>query len=184
MVIRTGIVTGRFVMRTLGLILLMVLIASGVAAESRFGSRPWKGFLEFDQMFVLKAGAERSLTQNWGIEGALGVSLMGFTTFGYELVGVYHLRPERSRFQWDIEFGLPIAYFNFLEGTVVDLDPYASGPYAGWAPGACLVWGFRFRRGSILGVKTGAVVPIEYQWGSGWSGRLQVIPDLALQWMF
>jgi len=171
-------------MRKLVLILLMITIASGVAAESRFGTRPWKGFLEFDQMFVLKAGAERSLSGAWGIKGAFGVSPMGFTTFGYEVVGVYHLRPATSRFQWDIEFGLPIAYFNFLEGTVVDWDPYITGPFAGWAPGACLVWGFRFRRGSILGVKTGATVPIEYQSGSGWHNRLQVIPNIALQWMF
>ncbi len=171
-------------MRKSVLILLMISIASGVAAESRFAAGPWKGFLEFDQMFVLKAGAERSLSPDWGIKGAFGVSVMGFTTFGYELVGIYHLRPETSRFQWDIEFGLPIAYFNFLEGTVVNLDPYVSGPYAGWAPGACLVWGFRFHRGSVLGIKTGAVVPFEYQWGTGWKARMQVIPDVSIQWMF
>jgi len=171
-------------MRKSFLILLMMFSASVVSAESRFGADPWKGFLEFDQMFVVKVGAERSLSRDWGIKGAAGVSALGLTTIGYEVVGVYHFMSPTNRFQWDFEFGLPVAYFNFLEGTVVDWDPYVNGPFAGWAPGACLVWGLRFHGGSILGVKTGAVVPFEYRWDSGWSDRLLVIPDIAIQWLF
>ena len=161
----------------------MVCIVSAAAADSRFGESPRKIFLEMDQMFMLKIGAEQSLSPDWGIKFAAGVSAFGLTTFGYEVVGVYHLKPSENRFQLDLEFGLPVAYFNFLEGVIVDWDPNIEEPFAGWAPGADLVWGIRFNQGTVLCIKTGFLIPVEYQKHEGWSTGMQVIPAMALQCM-
>ena len=165
-------------------LLVFLFVATALSAESRYGDRAWKAFVEFDQMFVLKAGAERSLSPNWGIKGAIGLSIPGVTTVGYEIVGTYHVRPEDKRFQFDVEFGLPVAYFNVLEGIAVDWDPHVDGPFAGWAPGASAVWGFRFGGGSVLGLKTGVVALFEYQWDAGWRKRCAIVPEFALQWAF
>jgi len=170
-------------MRRMGLILLVVCAASA-AGESRYGADSWRLYLEFDQMLMLKVGAEYSLTPGWGIKGGLGIAPFGSATVGYQLLAVYHLRDVDNRFQWDVEFGLPIAYFNFLEGTVVDWDPYVDSPYVGWAPGASLAWGLKLPGGSVLSLKTGAVVLFEYQRESGWRDDTPVIPAAAIQWMF
>lgn len=174
---------GSYVMRKL-VVILFLSVASSVSAESRFGPDLWKSYLEFDQMLVMKFGAERSLSRHWGIKGGGGISVFGLTTVGYELVGVYHVMPPKNRFQWDIEFGLPLAYFNVLEGTLVDWDPHIDDPFAGWAPGASLVWGLRFDGGSILCIKTGLLTLFEYQRDSGWREGIPVIPEVAIQWMF
>ena len=170
-------------MRRLGLI-LMVVCAGSAAGESRYGSDFWRIYLEFDQMLVLKVGAEYSLSPSWGVKGSLGISVFGLTTVGYQMVGVYHITGVDSGFQCAIEFGLPIAYFNVLEGNLVDWDPYIDDPFAGWAPGATVVWGLKLGAGPVLSLKTGAVVLFEYQRDSGWRDNVPVLPAAALQVMF
>ncbi|MDY7029527.1 MAG: hypothetical protein SVR04_14650 [Spirochaetota bacterium] len=164
-------------MKKIIIIFLLLLCSVNTFGESRFGERRWRHYLEFDQMMVLKAGSEYSLSSAWGVKG-------GITLVGYELLGIYHLRGIDNRFQWDLEFGLPIAYFDLLEGSVVDWDPMIDDPYAGWAPGASLVWGRRFASGGVLCLKTDVFCLFEYQRDSGWWDDIPVLPELCLQWMF
>ena len=166
------------------LALLLALCAVAAEGESRYGESNWALYLELDQMLVLNVGTEYSLSRNWGVRGGVGVTLFGFATAGYELVGVYHFMEPDRQFQCDLEFGLPVAYFNALEGNVVDWDPQIDSPFAGWAPGMSLVWGYRLARGSVVSLKTGALVPFEYGRDSGWRDSINVLPEFALQWLF
>jgi len=166
------------------LIILLLLCSFSAFSESRFGKTSWSYYLEFDQMMVLKIGSEYSLSPDWGVKGGIGLSVGGFTVVGYELLGVYHLKDVDNRFQWDLEFGLPLAYFDVLEGNVVDWDPTIDDPYIGWAPGASLVWGRRLKGGSVLSLKTGVVCLFEYQRDSGWRDSIPVLPEVSIQWMF
>ncbi len=166
------------------LIILLLLCSFSAFSESRFGESRWRHYLEFDQMMVLKIGSEYSLSPDWGVKGGLGLSVGGITLVGYELLGVYHLRDIGNRFQWDLEFGLPIAYFDVFEDNVVNWDPMIDDPYAGWAPGASLVWGRRFKGGGVLCLKTGVVCLFEYQRDSGWRDDIPVLPELSIQWLF
>jgi hypothetical protein len=168
--------------KAIAIALLFCSLSAG--AQSRYDDGPWRFYLEFDQMFVLKFGAEYSLSPHWGVKAGFGCSVFGPTTMGYELVGVYHIMDEQDRFQWDVEFGLPIAYFNVFEGNVVDWDPMVDDPFAGWGPGASLVWGYRFAGGSVLSLKTGGLVVLEYQRDSGWRAEPLFLPEFALQWVW
>jgi len=165
-------------------IVFLLLCSLSVFGESRFGETAWRPYLEFDQMMVLKGGAEYSLSPSWGVKGGIGFSVGGFTVVGYEILSVYHLKKVDSRFQWDIEFGLPLAYFDVFEGNLVDWDPAIDDPYAGWAPGASLVWGRKLKGGGVLCLKTGVLCVFEYQRDSGWRDDLLILPEISIQWIF
>jgi hypothetical protein len=164
------------------LVLLFLLSLPSGFSESRYENSPWRLHLELDQMLCLKFGAEYSLSPRWGIKGALGVPFFGLGHISYDLVGIHHFRPLESPFQLATEFGLPVAYFNALEGEVIDHDPVIDDPYYGWCPGVNLVWGWQFKAGT-LGLKTGVLLLLEYQQDSGWRDP-GVLPEVALEWAF
>jgi hypothetical protein len=176
---RSGVV----LMRKL-LTVVLLLCSAGVSAESRYDDTSWRLYLELDQMFVLKIGAEYSFSPQWGVKGGIGVSVLGPTVMGYEIIGVYHIMDVDNRFQCDVEFGLPVAYFDVLEGNVVDWDPLIDDPYTGWAPGFSAVWGYQFAGGSVLSLKTGVVFLFEYQRDSGWREHVVPLPEVAIQWLW
>ncbi len=64
----------------------------------------------------------------------------------------------------------------------MDWNPIIDDPYAGWCPGASLVWGHRFRRGQ-LGLKTGIVCIFEFQRDTGWRNPM-ILPEVAVEWIF
>ncbi len=163
------------------LILFLLPVAFGFS-ESRYGETSWRAHIELDQMLCLKFGAEYSLNPRWGVKGALGLSFFGIGHVSYDLVGIRHFRARDSRFQLAMEFGLPVAYFNALEGEAVDSDPLIDDPYYGWCPGVTLVWGWQFRTGT-LGLKTGVIALLEYQRDSGWR-EPGGLPEVALEWVF
>jgi len=170
--------------RSSAFVLVLILLASGLGAESRYPETRWRPYVELDQMFIPKVGTEISIAPHWGVKGALGFSFLGLTAVGYEFIGVYHIRAEDRTFQWDVEWGLPLAYFDVFEGNVVDWDDSIDDPYAGWAPGVSLVWGYRFRSGGVLALKTGILWVFEYRWDSGWRSDYPVLPELSLQWQW
>ena len=169
-------------MKGIRLLIIFLLPITLGFGESRYGDRSWRLHLELDQMLCLKIGAEYSFSPRWGIKGALGPSFFGSGHVSYDLVGIHHFRDAESPFQLAMEFGLPIAYFNALEGEVFDRDPIIDDPYYGWCPGLNLVWGWKFKAGT-LGLKTGVVALFEYQRDSGWRDP-GVLPEIALEWVF
>lgn len=164
------------------LIVAVLLVSTTATAQSRYPGTPWRLYLELDQMFMVKVGTEYSITPGWGVKGAIGITPFGLTTVGYELAGVWHLMDVKNRFQIDFEFGLPLAYFDVLEGNLVDRDPMVDDPYVGFAPGVSLAWSYQSARGRAIGAKTGALAVFEYQRNRGWRMPLLVMPELSLQW--
>lgn len=159
----------------------MLLAVPPLVADPQPRDRPlWTFHLELDQMLCLKPGAERRIAPAWGLKGAAGITFAGHIS--YDLVGIRHFRAPDRTFQLDLEFGLPVAYVNFIEGVAADWDPVIDGPYAGWGPGFSLVWGRRFRAGR-LGLKTGLFCVFEYQRDSGWRDPA-FLPEIAIEWVF
>ena len=140
-------------------------------------------YLEADQMLCLKIGLEEEIIPRWGIKGSIGLSPLGITVISYDLAGFYRISDDDSRrFRLSTEFGLNLAYFDIFEGNVTDRSPYIDDPYAGFAPGINLNWGYTFKRG-ILGLKTGAFYWNEYQRDSGWGG-FRWLPEITLEYKF
>lgn len=164
-------------------LVLLCGMGSSVFGGPLGDAESWRLYLELDQMLVLKVGTEYRIDESWGIKGGMGVSIFSPTTVGYELLGVYHIKATETKFQWDLELGMPLAYFDIIEGNLVDWDPIIDDPYAGWAFGGSLVWGHRFEKGGVLSLKTGAMGVIEYQRDSGWK-NIGFLPEVSLQWLF
>ena len=125
--------------------------------------------LELDQLMTVRVELELPVAPKAGFRAGGGVSLPGFPLISCSAVGIYHLRDAESRFQLDLEGGLPLAYFNFFEDQCMDWDPHINDPFAGWLWGGGLSWGRRTksRRVSLF---TGIAAWWEWQRDSGWKG--------------
>lgn len=156
---------------------VLALASRPIAAEHS----PWSFHSELDLFLGLKAGAEYSFSDSFGLRGTLGFCLISPLQVSYTLVGVSHLRPRESGLQIDLEYGLIQAIFDVLE-PVVDLVPNNDNTYAYWSPGACAAIGWRFRRGQVLSLRAGAGALFGYDLGA-WTGP-SFHPNIALQYDF
>lgn len=168
------------------IVFLLLLVMSGLPPRpaevgASGADSPWRLYLEIDQMFVLKVGAEYRIAPRWAIKAAAGASVFSIATLGYEVLGVYRLSDPAGRFRCDIEFGLPLAYANPFEGRVIDWDEHIDDPFFGFAPGIGIAWGYRFAAAGTFAVKTGAVVAFEHQRDRGWRDPF-VLPEVAVSW--
>ncbi|WP_319477936.1 hypothetical protein [Marispirochaeta aestuarii] len=125
--------------------------------------------VELDQLLTPRAAVEFLLQPQTGLRGSLGVSVLGFPTVSYGLVAVRHMRSPDSKFQLDLEGGLPVGYFNLLEGACIDWDPNIDDPFAGWLWGGGISWGWRSRQRQFS-LFTGCSAWWEVQRDSGWKG--------------
>ncbi len=137
-------------------------------------------YIELTQMLSVAVGTEVPISDRSGIRAGIGWSPLGVTGFTYSLTAAHRLRPRQSAFQLDIELGMPLAYFDLIEGRYVDRDPHIESPYAGWLFGGDLVLGFRrsaavapagyrprYRQWSLV---TGYAAWWEWQESNGWKG--------------
>ena len=145
--------------------------------------RPWDFSLELTQMLTLQLELEYFFNDNLGIKAGFGASLLGSTCFTYNALFVYHFNLPADHFQLDFEAGLPVAYFDFIEGRYVDWDPIIDDPYFGFAPGAAFLFSYRFNEEHALGLRLGAAVKIEHQLESGWTEN-RVLPVFTLVYNF
>lgn len=90
----------------------------------------------------------------------------------------YQLPENFKNFNYSIELGIPIAYFDLLEGKYVDWDPKLDSPYAGWLFGATIKT--EFYNHWLL--KTGAAYWIEWQEDGGFKNG--VLPIVSLGYKF
>jgi len=139
-------------------------------------------YLELDQMLSLKIGAEYSFSEKWGIRGSFGTSPLGLTTFTYSFMGVYHFSSPDDTWQFDLEWGLPLAYFNFIEGRYADWDPIIDDPFHGYLFGFSLLIGYRASE-CLWGLRIGGSIWIENQRDTGWKGP-RFIPVVSLLYDF
>ena len=146
------------------LFLFLFVLCSYISAAEENRILNWQ--IELDQMMQLRLGVTWNINDYWGFRGSLGAAPFGITTWSYNLMGIYHFSIPR---QWevDMEFGLPLGYFNFIEGRYVDWDPIIDDPFAGWLFGASLRAGYRFNFG-MIGLRLGGAWWMEYQQDSGW----------------
>lgn len=138
--------------------------------------------IEFDQMMQLRFGLTYSFNEDWGLRSSLGFSPLGLTTFSYNLMGVYHFSAPERPWQFDLEFGLPLGYFNFLEGWIVDWDENIDDPFAGWLAGVSMRMSRRFSIG-YFGLRLGGAAWGEHQRDSGWK-EFRIMPIVALVYEF
>ena len=101
----------------------------------------------------------------------------------YNALVVYHLNLPAEHFQLDFEAGLPLAYFDFIEGRFVDWDPNIDDPYYGFLPGAGVLVSYRFNKEQALGLRAAAAVMFEHQLLTGWREPM-FIPLFAVVYNF
>lgn len=138
-------------------------------------------YAELDQMLSTRIGCEYGFTDTWALKGSAGVSPFMPTIVTCNLLGVYTL-PSAGKWNFDLEGGLPLAYFDQIEGRYFDNDPYIDDPYAGWLFGFSVLISHEFF-GSVLGLRLGAAEWIEQQQKTGWKGP-QIMPIVAIVWDF
>lgn len=154
----------------LSLVLFLLLPRQAVADV-----RP---LVEFDQILCLRAGAEYCPEYALGIKCGAGTSVFSINTVSLNLMAVYRLHPNAGNWIFDLETGIPLAYFDALEGTCVDWDPMIEGPYAGFVAGfSCssvyAPWG--------LGLRLGGGLWWEWQRSSGMKGP-RAMPVVSLSY--
>ncbi|MDC7226795.1 MAG: hypothetical protein PQJ61_08515 [Spirochaetales bacterium] len=167
---------------SLFLILLILAVANVSADDSRL-ERPWDFSLELNQMLHIQLDVEYFFNDSIGMKAGFGVSPLGWTCFTYNVLVVYHLNLPEEHFQLDFEAGLPIAYFDFIEGRYVDWDPMIDDPYYGFLPGACLLISYRFNEEHALGLRAGVAAMFEHNLDSGWK-EPGVMPVFAIVYNF
>lgn len=139
-------------------------------------------YLELNQILAVAVGAEVRLAEATGVRGSVGVSPLGITVVTCSLTTVRHLRRSDAPFQVDLEAGMPLAYFDMVEGRFVDWNRYTDSPYAGWTFGGGVVWGYR-RAGRQYSLVTGYSAWWEWQEDDGWKGpRGIAIVSLRYAW--
>jgi len=160
-------------------LIFFILVTTVIFAEDSNPERPWDFSLELNMMLRVQFDAEYFLNDSLGLKGGFGISPIGGTCFTYNALLVYHLNLPTPHFQLDIEAGLPLAYFDFIEGRYVDWDPMIDDPYYGFLPGLGVLASYRFNEQQALGLRLGAAVMFEHQLNTGWRDP-GIIPMVAL----
>ena len=168
-------------MLTKGTLFLIFFILAGtiVFAENPDPERPWDFSIELNMMLHIQFDVEYYFNESLGIKSGLGISPLAGTCFTYNALLVYHLNLPTEHFQLDLEAGLPLAYFDFIEGRYVDWDPMIDDPYYGFLPGLDILASYRFSERQALGLRAGASVMFEHQLNNGWRTP-GIIPILTL----
>lgn len=169
--------------RVVILLVFMTVFIGLVSADEKQTERPWDFSIELNQMLHFQFDVEYFFNNSFGLKAGMGLSPFGITCFTYNVLAVYHLNLPTEHFQLDIEAGLPIAYFDFIEGEYVDWDPIIDDPYFGFLPGADLLISYRFNDEHALGLRAGAAVMFEHQRNTGWKD-LSLMPIIAVVYNF
>ncbi len=135
-------------------------------------------YIELNQMFSINVGIEIKNDNNLGFRGSLGASPFDIKTISYSAVLFYKLPENFTNFDYSVELGIPIAYFDLFEGKYVDWDPIIDNPYAGWLLGVTIKTEF-FRHWLL---KTGVAYWIEWQEDEGFKNG--VLPIVSLGYKF
>jgi hypothetical protein len=159
------------------MMVLLVLVASVASAQYPH----WNLRIELDMMFMVKIGAEYRMSEDWGVQGSIGVPPLAPSTFSYSLYGVYHMREPDQSFQVDLYLGVPVAYVNLLEGRYVDWDPHIDDTYYGWLAAAGIKWSYDFG-GLVAGLRTGYGAQLEYL--GGVQNNFRPFPEFGLDLTF
>jgi len=147
---------GRIVVRSThritvpAVLLLFSAVAGAVFADSNAPNLSL--YVELDRAFAAKIGVEYRFADQLGVKASAGVSLLGFTMFAYNILGVYHITDFDNPFQADIEVGLPLAYLDLLG---------EDGPFVGWVPGVSLALGYQNPEVFRIGLRVGAGCHLE-----------------------
>ncbi|HAK45480.1 MAG TPA: hypothetical protein DCO79_06125 [Spirochaeta sp.] len=165
------------------ILIFFLLLIGSLCAENSRPERPWDFSLELNQMLHLQFEVEYFINNSLGLKGGIGLGLLGITCITYNALIVYHLDLPTEHFQLDIEAGLPISYFDFIEGRYVDWDPIIDDPYFGLLPGATLLASYRFNEEQALGLRAGAAAMFEHQRDTGWK-EPGVMPIVAIVYNF
>ncbi len=161
------------------LLVLSILVVSLSFAEVTNPERPWDFSFELNMMLHAQFDVEYFFNESMGLKGGFSIPGISGTSFTYNVLFVYHFNLPSEHFQLDIEAGLPLAYFDFIEGRYVDWDPYVDDPYYGFIPGLGLLASYRFNQKQALGLRIGAGMLLEHQLQSGWR-KPWVAPVIAL----
>jgi hypothetical protein len=126
-------------------------------------------YIELTQMLSVEIGADVSIGPRSGLRADIGASPLGPTCITYGLTGYRRLRAPQRPFQIDLELGMPLAYVDPFEETVVDWSDTIDSPFAGWLFGGSFVWGYR-RLPRQYSIVTGYAAWWEWQADDGWKG--------------
>ena len=154
--------------RKIFLLIALLTLTSGLPAEEQSSERPWDFSVEFNQMLHIQIELEYFFNNDLGMKAGFGIAPFGITCYTYNTLLVYHLNLPKEHFQLDIEAGLPLAYFDFLEGEYVDWDSTIDDPYYGFLPGIGVLASYRFDNRQTLGLRAAATMMFEHQRDSGW----------------
>lgn len=140
-------------------------------------------YIEVTQMFSMTFGVDMEINEEAGLKFSLGASPFSIKTISYSALFYYQLPEQFDNFNYYIEVGLPIGYFDLIEdtfffGTYVDWDDIIDDPYAGWLKGVTLSG--EFYDHFIL--KAGVAYWTEWQRDSGFKNG--VLPIISLAYKF
>lgn len=171
-------------LKNIFLFFIFVFLAVGmVPAQEINPERPVDLSLEINMMLHLQLEIEYYFNESFGIKTGLGLSPLGITCFSYMAQFVYHLNLPTEHFQLDLEAGLPLAYFDFIEGRYVDWDPIIDDPYYGFLTGGGILASYRFNKKQALGLRAGIAAMFEHQLNTGWRKPI-VMPIVSLVYNF
>ncbi len=165
------------------ILIFLTLPPTSLIAFEKNNERPWDLSAELSMMLTLQLDVEYFFNDSFGLKAGFGISLIGLTCFSYNMLFEYHLNLPTEHFQLDLEAGLPLAYFDFIEGRYVDWDPLIDDPFLGFLPGGGALFSYRFNEEHALGLRAAAAVMFEHQRDTGWKTP-GFIPILALVYNF
>jgi hypothetical protein len=158
-------------------IVLAVLVLSPAVLSAQAGV--WSFQSDLDLYLGLRAGAEYQFSNEIGIRGTVGLCLISPTQVSSTLVGVWHIMPPDNGLQLDVEAGLILCNFDFLNQYVYTV-PSMQNPFIYFVPGLCASVGYRWPSGHQIALRAGAGMTIGYDLGA-W-GNPSFLPDVTLEY--